>query len=98
MRAWSKSPRGRTTRNENLARAADREPSCSGNGRLVTGDAAHSTPPTRAQGANQALEDAWALAAALRDAATAYYTRWLRRISTYLDPASFRRLSPRKAG
>jgi FAD-dependent urate hydroxylase len=26
-------------------------------------------PPTRAQGANQALEDAWALAAALRDAA-----------------------------
>jgi FAD-dependent urate hydroxylase len=91
-------------------------------------------PPTRAQGANQALEDAWALAAALRGAptagtptetilraferarsgkvsvvsrqagsedynrygalvsrlipsplATAYYTRWLRRISTYLD-------------
>ena len=35
----------------------------------VIGDAAHSMPPTRAQGANQALEDAWALAAALRDAA-----------------------------
>jgi FAD-dependent urate hydroxylase len=32
----------------------------------VIGDAAHSMPPTRAQGANQALEDAWALAAALR--------------------------------
>jgi FAD-dependent urate hydroxylase len=28
-------------------------------------------PPTRAQGANQALEDAWALAAALRNAASA---------------------------
>ena len=102
----------------------------------VIGDAAHSMPPTRAQGANQALEDAWALAAALRNAAgagtateaalraferarsgkvsvvsrqagsedynrygavvsrlipgplvTAYYTRWLRRISTYLDLA-----------
>ena len=38
----------------------------------VIGDAAHSMPPTRAQGANQALEDAWALAAALRsDAANA---------------------------
>ena len=35
---------------------------------LITlmGDAAHSMPPTRAQGANQTLEDAWALAAALR--------------------------------
>jgi 2-polyprenyl-6-methoxyphenol hydroxylase-like FAD-dependent oxidoreductase len=35
----------------------------------VIGDAAHSMPPTRAQGANQALEDAWALAAGLRAAA-----------------------------
>jgi FAD-dependent urate hydroxylase len=35
----------------------------------VIGDAAHSMPPTRAQGANQALEDAWALTAALRAAA-----------------------------
>ncbi|HEX3490413.1 MAG TPA: FAD-dependent monooxygenase [Streptosporangiaceae bacterium] len=35
----------------------------------VIGDAAHSMPPTRAQGANQALEDAWALARALRRAA-----------------------------
>lgn len=107
----------------------------------VIGDAAHSMPPTRAQGANQALEDAWALAAALRNAANAtpghrpdteatlrafersrsrkasvvsrqagtedynryggvmsrlipaplasrYYTRWLRQISSYLDPAT----------
>jgi FAD-dependent urate hydroxylase len=37
----------------------------------IIGDAAHSMPPTRAQGANQALEDAWALAAALRNAAKA---------------------------
>jgi FAD-dependent urate hydroxylase len=37
----------------------------------VIGDAAHSMPPTRAQGANQSLEDAWALAAALRSASTA---------------------------
>jgi FAD-dependent urate hydroxylase len=34
----------------------------------LIGDAAHSMPPTRAQGANQALEDAWALARALRGA------------------------------
>jgi FAD-dependent urate hydroxylase len=34
----------------------------------VIGDAAHSMPPTRAQGASQALEDAWALAGALRKA------------------------------
>jgi FAD-dependent urate hydroxylase len=107
----------------------------------IIGDAAHSMPPTRAQGANHALEDAWALAAALRNAASAkpghqpdteatlrafersrsrkasvvsrqagtedynrygavmsrlipaslasrYYTRWLRRISTYLDTAT----------
>jgi FAD-dependent urate hydroxylase len=37
----------------------------------VIGDAAHAMPPTRAQGANQALEDAWALAAALRPQAGA---------------------------
>jgi FAD-dependent urate hydroxylase len=115
-----------------------RVPRTWGSGRAtVIGDAAHSMPPTRAQGANQALEDAWALAAALRKAAatgtateaalrdferarsgkvsvvsrqagsedynrygavmsrfipsslaTAYYTRWLRQISTYLDSAS----------
>jgi FAD-dependent urate hydroxylase len=35
----------------------------------LVGDAAHSMPPTRAQGANQALEDAWSLAKALRSAA-----------------------------
>jgi FAD-dependent urate hydroxylase len=36
-------------------------------GRLVVlGDAAHTMPPTVAQGANQALEDAWALARGLR--------------------------------
>jgi FAD-dependent urate hydroxylase len=114
-----------------------RVPRTWGSGRItVIGDAAHSMPPTRAQGANQALEDAWALAAALRGAAkteagpeaalrafertrsrkasvvsrqagsedynrygailsrlipgplaTRYYTRWLRQISTYLDPA-----------
>jgi len=114
-----------------------RVPRTWGSGRVtVIGDAAHSMPPTRAQGANQALEDAWALAAALRDAAkagtgtetalraferarsakasvvsrqagsedynrygavvsrlipsplaTAYYTRWLRQISSYLSQA-----------
>lgn len=47
-----------------------RVPRTWGTGRItVIGDAAHSMPPTRAQGANQSLEDAWALAAALRDAA-----------------------------
>jgi len=46
-----------------------RVPRTWGSGRItVIGDAAHSMPPTRAQGANQALEDAWALAAALRNA------------------------------
>ena len=46
-----------------------RVPRTWGSGRItVIGDAAHSMPPTRAQGANQALEDAWALAAALRSA------------------------------
>jgi FAD-dependent urate hydroxylase len=46
-----------------------RVPRTWGSGRVtVIGDAAHSMPPTRAQGANQALEDAWALAAAFRNA------------------------------
>jgi len=49
-----------------------RVPRTWGSGRItVIGDAAHSMPPTRAQGANQALEDAWALSVALRDAAKA---------------------------
>jgi FAD-dependent urate hydroxylase len=40
-----------------------------GKGRItLVGDAAHSMPPTRAQGANQALEDAWFLAKTLREA------------------------------
>ena len=40
-----------------------------GTGRItLAGDAAHSMPPTRAQGANQALEDAWVLARVLRAA------------------------------
>ncbi len=48
-----------------------RVPRTWGSGRItVIGDAAHSMPPTRAQGANQALEDAWALAGALRNAAS----------------------------
>jgi FAD-dependent urate hydroxylase len=33
----------------------------------LLGDAAHAFPPTQAQGANQALEDAWLLSRALRD-------------------------------
>lgn len=46
-----------------------RVPRAWGTGRMtVIGDAAHSMPPTRAQGANQALEDAWAVARALRAA------------------------------
>ena len=45
-----------------------RVPKSWGKGRVtVIGDAAHSMPPTRAQGANQALEDAWLLASVLRD-------------------------------
>jgi FAD-dependent urate hydroxylase len=102
-----------------------------GTGRItLVGDAAHTMPPTRAQGANQTLEDAWALAVALRqggdvtealrnyehsrapkaalvskqsgredtneyrpwltklmpDALVArYYTRWLGKISNYLE-------------
>ena len=44
-------------------------PKAWGTGRItVIGDAAHSMPPTRAQGANQALEDAWALAERMRTA------------------------------
>jgi FAD-dependent urate hydroxylase len=47
-----------------------RVPRTWGSGRVtVIGDAAHSMPPTRAQGANQALEDAWVLGRALRGAA-----------------------------
>jgi FAD-dependent urate hydroxylase len=39
-----------------------------GSGRItVLGDAAHTMPPTVAQGGNQALEDAWALARTLRE-------------------------------
>jgi FAD-dependent urate hydroxylase len=44
-------------------------PATWGKGRItLVGDAAHSMPPTRAQGANQALEDAWFLARTLREA------------------------------
>ena len=44
-------------------------PATWGKGRItLAGDAAHSMPPTRAQGANQALEDGWFLAKALREA------------------------------
>lgn len=46
-----------------------RVPRTWGSGRItVIGDAAHSMPPTRAQGANQSLEDALAVARALRAA------------------------------
>ena len=52
---------------EFFAHYRHRVPRCWGTGRAtVAGDAAHTMPPTRAQGANQALEDAWALAGALR--------------------------------
>ena len=38
-------------------------------GATLLGDAAHAFPPSQAQGANQALEDAWLLARALTGAA-----------------------------
>ncbi|MDL4773655.1 FAD-dependent oxidoreductase [Actinomadura xylanilytica] len=45
-----------------------RVPRTWGEGRItLAGDAAHTMPPTVAQGANQALEDAWALVDALKD-------------------------------
>jgi FAD-dependent urate hydroxylase len=48
-----------------------RVPAVWGDGLItVIGDAAHSMPPTRAQGANQALEDAWLLGRSLRPAGT----------------------------
>jgi FAD-dependent urate hydroxylase len=65
----------------------------------VIGDAAHSMPPTRAQGANQALEDAWALAAALRTAAsgTAASTQASRQPDTEATLRAFERSRSRKA-
>lgn len=47
-----------------------RVPRIWGEGRCtLVGDAAHTMPPSQAQGANQALEDAWALIRALRNPA-----------------------------
>lgn len=45
----------------------------------LVGDAAHTMPPSQAQGANQALEDAWALTRALRDTDEADVPAALRR-------------------
>ncbi|GAA0938000.1 FAD-dependent oxidoreductase [Actinocorallia libanotica] len=56
-----------------------------GEGRCtLVGDAAHTMPPAQAQGANQALEDAWALTLALRGASDV--------------PAALRRYERRRAG
>ncbi|MDX6741387.1 NAD(P)/FAD-dependent oxidoreductase [Actinocorallia sp. A-T 12471] len=53
---------------EEFAHHGHRVPRVWGRGRCtLVGDAAHTMPPAQAQGANQALEDAWALVAALRD-------------------------------
>jgi FAD-dependent urate hydroxylase len=68
-----------------------------GSGRItVIGDAAHSFPPTRAQGANQALEDAWALAAAFRAAAVKEQTD-TGRTGTEAALRAFERARSRKA-
>ncbi|WP_026403944.1 FAD-dependent oxidoreductase [Actinomadura rifamycini] len=57
-----------------------RVPDVWGEGRCtLVGDAAHTMPPTQAQGANQALEDAWALSRVLAEGEPADVPAALRR-------------------
>lgn len=65
-------------------------------GATLLGDAAHAFPPTQAQGANQAIEDAWLLSRALYAADPADVPGMLRRYET-LRTRRVRRVSRRAA-
>jgi FAD-dependent urate hydroxylase len=66
-------------------------------GATLLGDAAHAFPPTQAQGANQAIEDAWLLSRALCTADPADVPGTLRRYER-LRARRVRKVSQRAAG